>query len=700
MKKLVKLLKNWRICFPILFVYLETVFHLYMNLSMKYAPVFLILAFAAGMICSGILFFIAEQHARIIGFVIITAASLMFTVECICKDILQQYYQIFSGAQTAAGNKLTDYASTVAGSILDNKTGIFLMLIIPFLCYWVCIRIPALKDTSLPRKLQQSRQQYSNLLRRRNIGKGLVVLFIALAAHMAALAIIFVLPWQGDFTPKRLYRTDTNTDDQVEQLGIITMLRLDVKHSIFGVPDSGSAPVDEEAASAVSGETSGQEPAQKEYPYNALDIDFSALKENASSSDSEWLSEYFDSLTPTRQNEYTGMFEGYNVIFITAEGFSGYMIDPELTPTLYRLSHEGFVFNNFYSTLHFTSTSGGEFQNITGLYPKAGFPVSMTETGEQGTYLPFTLANQLNGEGYTSVGYHFNQNMYGRELSHPNLGYDWRQFTECEHPLDAEVNEYGNALWPQSDDYMIEQTFNEYKDLQPFHIYYLTISGHLPYGFSDSQMSARNRELVEDLPYSEKTKAYIAANLELEKGLTRLVEYLEDAGIADKTVIAMAPDHIPYSDLDVLEELAGKSFNADSLENLDEETIDTDVYRNTWILWSGSMKEPVEIDKPCSQVDILPTLSNLLGLDYDSRMMAGTDVLSTADPIVIFFSNSWLTERGMYNRYTETIVPADGENMSEEEMNVYVENIKYIVSSRLKLGQLIIENDYYRQALE
>ena len=54
----------------------------------------------------------------------------------------------------------------------------------------------------------------------------------------------------------------------------------------------------------------------------------------------------------------------------------------------------------------------------------------------------------------------------------------------------------------------------------------------------------------------------------------------------------------------------------------------------------------------------------------------------------------------MYNRYTETFVPADGENMSEEEMNVYVENIKYIVSSRLKLGQLIIENDYYRQALE
>ena len=376
------------------------------------------------------------------------------------------------------------------------------------------------------------------------------------------------------------------------------------------------------------------------------------------------------------------------------------MIDPEVTPTLYKLTHEGFVFNNFYSTLHFTSTSGGEFQNITGLYPKAGFPVSMTETGVQGTYLPFTLANQLNKLGYTSIGYHFNQNMYGRELSHPNLGYEWRQFTECDRPLTAEMNDYGNAYWPLSDDYMIEQTFDEYKDLQPFHVYYLTISGHLPYGFSDSQMAGRNEELVKDLPYSEKTRSYIAANLELEKGLTRLVEYLEKAGIADKTLIAMAPDHIPYADLDVLEELAGKSFNTDSLENLDEEKIDIDVYRNTWILWSASMEEPVVIDKPCSQVDILPTLSNLLGLEYDSRMMSGTDVLSESDPIVVFFSNSWLTERGMYNRYTGEFEPAEGVEMSQKEQDVYVENVKYIVASRLKLAQLIIENDYYRQALE
>ena len=60
--------------------------------------------------------------------------------------------------------------------------------------------------------------------------------------------------------------------------------------------------------------------------------------------------------------------------------------------------------------------------------------------------------------------------MYGRELSHPNLGYEWRQFTECASPLTAETNEYGNAYWPQSDDYMISQTFDEYKDLQETYV--------------------------------------------------------------------------------------------------------------------------------------------------------------------------------------------------------------------------------------
>ncbi|OUP86514.1 hypothetical protein B5F07_00545 [Lachnoclostridium sp. An169] len=750
MRKKRRFFRNWRLCIPVIFIYMETVFHLYMGLDMKYTALFVLFDLAVGLLLAGILYFLKERPARIAGAVLTAGLSLLFVAECICRDILQQYYQFFSAVETAAGNHLTDYLPAVVQSIVRHIPGIFLLMVIPLGFYAVCVILPGRRNrmrardsTASVRKTPGNHrsprilieilvEKAGYFLRKRRMRKGLACILLACFIQVVGLGIMNLFPWSGDFTPDMLYQVDTNAEDQVEQLGLVTMLRLDMVHFLHGGADVTLPEINRDAALAVSGEDvsdsgdgkesdetgdgaeesggkngtgnageKGEDGGKKDrvYPYNALDIDFEALKASAPNEDSAWLDEYFESVVPTRQNKYTGMFEGYNVIFITAEGFSGYMIDPEITPTLYRLSHEGFVFENFYSTLHFTSTSGGEFQNLTGLYPKAGFPVSMSETGKQGTSLPFNLASQLNRLGYTSIGYHYNQNMYGRELSHPNLGYNWRQFTNCAEPLSPETNSNGYVYWPQSDDYMIEQTFSEYADRQPFNIYYLTISGHLPYGFSDSQMSARNEDAVQSLPYSEKTKAYIAANLELEKGLTRLVNYLEDAGIADKTVIVMAPDHIPYSDLDVLEELSGQSFNSETLENLNEKNLNVNVYKNTWILWSASMEEPVVVDKPCSQVDILPTVSNLLGLQYDSRMLAGTDVLSTSDPVVIFYSHSWLTEKGMYDRYSGTFTPAQGVEMSQEEQNVYVENTKYIVESRLKLGQLIIENDYYRQAV-
>lgn len=658
-----------------LIVYLAAAFHFYMQLNPFSIGIVVLASLSAGLFVAAILFVLPGRMGRYVELILIILISLVYLGECLFKVTLQQFYPILSGLDTAAGNRLTDYKDAAIQACVENLPGIVILFVFPvgIAVVWLFLR--------------RNRMDYS-FKRKKKVAA--VCLASAVFFHLVMIGIIQLYPWEGDFTPKSLYKTDLYTDEQVEQLGLLNMLRLDVIHTVFGVPDSGIPQVRENA------EEVSNEPEETVYDDNALDIDFASMQASAATEDAAWLSQYFESVTPTSQNEYTGMFEGYNVIFLTAEGFSGYVIDPELTPTLYKLSHEGFVFSNFYSTLHFTSTSGGEFQNLTGLYPKAGFPVSMTETGKRGTYLPFTLANRLNAKGYTSIGYHFNSNMYGRELSHPNLGYEWRQATECSRPIERELAESGKPYWPQSDDYMIEQTFADYVDKQPFNIYYLTISAHLPYGYDSNMMSARNRELVEGLPYSEKTKAYIAANMELEKGLTWLVNKLEETGIADKTLIVMAPDHIPYSDPDILEELAGRSFGGSGLANLDEQDVDLDIYRNTWILWSASMKEPVEVDKVCSQVDILPTVLNLLGEEYDSRMLSGVDVLSEADPLVVFTSNSWKTDRGTYNRFTGTFTPAEGVEMSEEERNVYVENMKYLMQCRLKLGQLIIENDYYR----
>lgn len=676
----------WEILyFPILLLYLEVVFHMYMGLEITYLPAFGVFAIALGMIFSAILVMLPKRVNRIVKLVLSVFAGFLFCVEMVCRQILQQYYQLFSAVQLAKGNHLGDYRDSIVDCIIDNWLGMILFLVVPIFFAVAAVLV----------------RSYFRKKKRGWLKRFLVLLPVCVILHLAGLGMVHLYPWEGDFTPEVLYYTDTNTDDQVEQLGLLTMLRLDGKHTLFGVPQGPEIDLDILGAAEPEEEQTDREEELPEeiveeivYEPNVMEVDLESLIEGDHNKDVKWLTEFIQATEPTMQHEYTGMFEGYNVIFITAEGFSGYMIDPELTPTMYKLANEGFVFNNFYSALHFTSTSGGEFQNLTGLYPKNGFPVSMTETGKQKTTLPFTLANIYKEDGNTAIGYHFNSNMYGRTLSHPNLGYEWRQTTECDRPLTLERNESGSKYWPQSDDYMIEATFDEYAGQQPFHIYYLTISGHLPYSNGGNHMSARNKDAVAELEYSSTTKAYIAANLELEKGLARLVDSLEAAGIADRTLIVMAPDHVPYADLDVLEELAGQSFGS-TLESLDESDIDFDVYRNTLIMWSASMEEPVQVDKVCCQVDILPTILNLLGEEYDSRMLSGTDILSESEGLVTFVSNSWITDLGFYNRFTGNFEPADGVTMTEQEQEDYVSRIKTLVSCRLEMSSIIIENDYY-----
>ena len=669
--------------FPVMFVYLETAFHIYMEMDLRYFPIYLFFGISAGCVCTLLIVNFPEKINRIVCYALTVLICVVFYGEIICKTVLAQYYQIFSTAGTAAGNRLTDYMDAIIKGILDNLLGLFFML------------VPVIFIFTAGRMFFRFKRKY--------LGLSGILLALAVVTHLLGLLMI-QLPWKGDLVPKTLYASDTDVEDQVEQLGMINMLRLDVKHSLFGVRardlDTDFDQIKEaleEPSSASPGETEEDE---KEEPVdtspNVMDIDFDGLIAQAPDEDSKWLSQYFQSVTPTNKNQYTGMFEGYNVIFITAEGFSGYMIDEELTPTLYKLTHEGFVFNNFYTPLHYTSTSGGEFQNLTGMYPKNGGFISMQESGTRKTNLYFSLAPQLNRLGYTSLGFHANRDMYGRLASHTNLGYNWIQSGTG---FEMEKTSAGNNVWPQSDLYLMEQTVDQYLNGgTPFHIYYLTISGHMPYNFTGDMMALRNEEKVANLPYSETTKAYIAANLELEKGLAYLIERLEKAGIADKTVIAMAPDHIPYDDVDVVEELAGKTFGGDGVDMLDESALqDFDLYKNTLIIWSGSMEEPVVVDKLCGQVDILPTLSNLLGLEYDSRMIAGTDILSDSAPLVVFTSRSWKTEKGFYNRFTGEFTPAEGVTMTEEEQAEYVDAMKKVVRYKLQASELLITTDYYNQ---
>ena len=681
--------------FPLLLVYLELVLHIYMKTSLSYLPVYLVFSVAGGLFCG---VFTLPWHRRansIVTKVLAVLISLVYIVEIIAKKILQSYYP-FSTLGLAAGNKLTDYADVVISTVLSSIP-IILVVMLPSVL--LCIFGGRLLG-----------------FERFDIRFAGLVLAAAAVFHVAGLGVIH-LPWTGDLTPKQLYQVDTNLDDQVEQLGMWTMLRLDLKHMVIkpsrsldadfsGLGDlSGSG----SSSSSAGGDTSEgeQEPVIDTSP-NVMDVDLAQIAQSTDNSDIQWLCNYFSSVTPTNKNEYTGMFEGYNVIFFTLEGFSGYAIDPELTPTLYKMVNEGFVFNNFYTPLHFTSTSGGECQNLLGLYPKNGNPATLPHTGELGTNLYFSLAQQLGREGYLVQGYHANSNMYGRDLSHPNLGYDWHQFGVSQEEQEKErargkltefsgleVNDSGKLLWPQRDSYAIEASVDNYVNSdQPFHVYYLTISGHMPY--SDNRIVSPYRDIVRALPYSETTQNYIATAMEVDKAMETLIEKLDQAGKLDNTLIVAVPDHIPYFDVSTLEELAGEKFgSSDDLEYLKEGSLNFEVYKNSLIMWSASMEEPVQVNKVVGQVDILPTLSNLLGLEYDSRMLSGKDALSDSEGLVVFSSRCWKSDRGFYNRYTGEFTPAAGVTMTAEEQESYVSTMKKLVQYQLECTELIVENDFY-----
>ena len=661
---------------PLLLVYLEVVLHLATGNAMTYFPIYLLFSLSAGSLLALLPILLPPLAGRILTVLLSFLLTLLFAAELIAKHTLQAYYPL-STLETAAGNRLSDYAGVILPATAAALP-LLLVFFLPTLLLWPLFRW-GLAQGQPPRR------------------GAAIFAAAAVAFHLLGLAVVHA-PWPGDLTPAKLYRSDTNFDDQVEQLGLVTMLRLDVKHMLFPAKAGLDSDFDGLDGLDSSGDGSGGDTsAVEEQPVidtspNVMDVDLDSLAANAPNEDVSWLANYFSSASPTRKNEYTGMFKGYNVIQLVIEGFSGYAIDPELTPTLYKLANEGFVFNNYYTALHYTSTSNGECQTLLGLYPKNGNPITMKRTGVLGTNAYFSLAQQLGREGYQVLGYHGNYDMYGRQASHTNLGYTWKQFGTG---LDVDTTSSGEIAWPARDTQVIENSVDDYINSdQPFHVYYLTISGHMPY--SNNRIVQPYLDQVRALPYSQTTQNYMATVMEVDRALELLLQKLEEAGKLDKTLIIATGDHIPYSNAGVLEELSGRTFGSSKdLEALNESAIDFDVYKNTLILWSASMEEPVQVDKPCCQVDILPTVSNLLGLEYDSRMLSGRDILSDSEGLVIFTSRSWRSDRGFYNRYTQTFTPAEGVTMTQEEQEQYVSTMKKLVEYKLACTPMIVENDFY-----
>ena len=117
-----------------------------------------------------------------------------------------------------------------------------------------------------------------------------------------------------------------------------------------------------------------------------------------------------------------------------------------------------------------------------------------------------------------------------------------------------------------------------------------------------------------------------------------------------------------------------------------------EMHHMSFLVWNSEMKEPVKVDKYASSLDILPTVLNLFGIDYDSRLLMGTDIMSDSLPLVIYSNRSFITDKGKYNSVTNTFIP-----FVNNVDNNYVEKTNEIVNNKFIISKLILERDYYRK---
>lgn len=481
------------------------------------------------------------------------------------------------------------------------------------------------------------------------------------------ISIIIIMPFKQ--TGYKYYFKYDNTLESINYFGLITSSRLNIERYLFGFKDTIEIP--------KTFEENDNETSISKYEDNILNIDFNSLKINATSDEEKELYEYLENNVVTSKNEYTGMYKGKNLIFILAEGFNSIAVDEKLTPTLYKLTHTGFVFNNYYSPV-FLSTTGGEFQATTSLIPTQEILGLWRKNNPK---FSFSLGNTFNSLGYQTFAYHdWNYTYYKRNSTMPTLGFN--NYMGCKNGMEN----YIDCKWLPSDIDMINKTSPLYMQNDKFMTYYISVSGHAPYNFTGgNSIAIKNEELVKDLPYSDSVKAYLASQIEFDRAIEALINNLKENNKLDDTVIVITGDHYPYTlTLDEVNEVS--SYKRDEL---------FEVNHSNLIIWNNNDKIIKEVDKIGSQIDVLPTILNLFGVSYDSRLLIGNDILSDTEGLAIFSDHSFITDNGKYINSTKTFMPNNNVNLT----NDYLENMQLRVDNSFIASKMILETDIYKKVL-
>ena len=627
--------KNLILC-SLLIISLELIFSIFNNISLSFNMI--LFSILSGSLFSLVFVFKSKTNKKLfIGFSILL--MILYIVQYLYFNIFNSFLSV--GSLFNSGD-LIKFGDSIIKVLLSNWYVIFIYILFIGLIIYLLRKVEFVKHN-----------------KKSFISNCIFVIII----YLICIGSLFI----GEdslYSNKNLYFNINVSRENVKSFGVLTTFRLDLQRSIFDF---------EEKNLYEYKDIDGNSYIINTDDYNMIDIDFNV----DGNKEVKEISKYLSKQNPSKKNQYTGVFKDKNLIFIVGESFSSLSIDKDLTPTLYKLSKGGFQFSNFYNPLYPVSTADGQYMLDTGIVPAEG---TWSILDVHNKYYPFTYGNSFKKLGYKTYAFHnYDYDYYERDKYFKTMGFD--KYLGNGNGLEKYMS---FDKKPSSDYEMFKNTFDIYSDEDKFLAYFITMSGHRDYDKKHAIVK-KNWDKVKDLDYSDKVKAYLATQIELDKALEVLLKKLEEKNVLDDTVIVLAGDHYPYG-------LTKNEILEIDPKKKEDYSLERD--RSTLIIYNNKINK--KIDKYCFSMDVLPTILNLYGVEYDSRLLIGRDIMSNSSQFVLFSDRSFINDNGKYYSNINKFISFDNKSYDEE----YISNIKNNIYLKYRNSRLILENDYYKYIFE
>jgi len=599
-----------------------------------------------------LLSFCKKWIANILTFLIVLIATIYAIAQAGFENYLGVYISINTSSQLGAVKEyVRDY--------IASFNGIFYIITIPLvlLIIYKILEKFILKDKKL--NIYTKKED--------NIARIIALVFLVLFSgfYYASLSLRFMQNEIQLVKTKTLFKNPSNPNIAVNQFGVEMFGILDIKTALFPVNETSN---EVKFVSKNNGNTE-----ITDYTRTVDDTAWQNLNNNEANIDYKTLNNYFMSRNITDKNEYTGMFEGKNLIVVMMESVNNILLDENIYPNFAKLYKNGWYWENAYSPRNSCSTGNNEMTGMVSLY-------SIYRTCTANVYMnnkyEESIFGLFNNKGYTTTSYHdYTEKYYYRSTIHKNMGSS-KYYGVSDLGISYN-NEYKE--WP-SDVLLMDKSSEIFTQNSPFMAWITTVSPHQPY-YADSELSKIYYDSFANTGYPSNVKRYMSKLKVLDDSLGELLKILEEKGILDDTVIVLYADHYPYglTNSDISKVLG------DGINKYNE------VDRTPFVIYNSKMT-PKTYSEYTSYVNVLPTVANLFNLDYDPRLYMGTDLLSSSyQNRVVFADGSWQTPVGFYYASTGRMSYFNDDRYTNDE----IVNINTDVDNMIKYSNLAIKTNYF-----